>query len=295
MYLTLSEKYAILYSKTERAAMTFMFKAIIADDELCICMLLQKLVDWENMDIELVGQYLDGVAAMDAIRANHPDIVIADIRMPKLSGLDIVRMCKEENINCHFLLISGHAEFEYAHMALKYDVENYLLKPINKNELENNLRQIINHLKSEKQSREKQINLENKLRMNQDILRQQFLNNLITLPGWFSEQSPQKILADYSLDFPEASLARVISIKCISKGDFNDRQYQHLLKLMVGYLDKNANRVFAKSICTIINYRIYLLILYSDASTFAAKLQGLFEEIKTRFFEYCRIYCASSF
>ena len=112
-----------------------MYKAIIADDEIHICMLLKKLVDWESMGIEIIGQYMDGATALEAVRTCRPDIVITDIRMPKISGLDIVKTCNAEKIKCIFLLLSGHAEFEYAHMALKYNVENYLLKPVNKEEL----------------------------------------------------------------------------------------------------------------------------------------------------------------
>ena len=56
-----------------------MYKAIIADDEIHICMLLKKLVDWESMGIEIIGQYMDGATALEAVRTCRPDIVFKDI------------------------------------------------------------------------------------------------------------------------------------------------------------------------------------------------------------------------
>ncbi|MCI9479379.1 MAG: response regulator [Lachnospiraceae bacterium] len=190
-----------------------MYKAIIADDEIHICMLLKKLVDWESMGIEIIGQYMDGAAALEAVRTCRPDIVITDIRMPKISGLDIVKTCNAENIKCIFLLLSGHAEFEYAHMALKYNVENYLLKPVNKEELENNLRQIITRLDHETKDREAQRKTEHKLRMNKELLKQQFLSNVLLVPGWLRNQDTAQVMNSYSLDFQEDGLFRVIAVK----------------------------------------------------------------------------------
>lgn len=266
-----------------------MYKAIIADDEIHICMLLQKLVDWKSMGIEIIGQYMDGETTLAAIRASRPDIVITDIRMPKITGLDIVKTCNAERIKCIFLLLSGHAEFEYAHMALKYNVENYLLKPVNKEELENNLHQIITRLDSEKQNRTEQIKAENKLRMNKEILGQQFLNNVLRIPGWLKNRDIRQVLNDYSLEFDRQDFFRVIAVKCISKGEFSGSQYQRLLKQVVNYSEKAFSRLFSNIIITDIDSKIYFLIHYGDHINFYGALQTFFEELKMRFFEYCDI------
>ncbi len=266
-----------------------MYKAIIADDEIHICMLLQKLVDWKSMGIKIVGQYMDGETTLEAIRSSHPDIVITDIRMPKITGLDIVKICNAENIKCIFLLLSGHAEFEYAHMALKYNVENYLLKPVNKEELENNLRQIITRLDNEKKNRKDQMKAENKLRMNKEILSQQFLNNVLRIPGWLKNQDLKQIITDYSLEFDKQELFRVIAVKCISKGEFSDGQYQRLLKQVVNYSEKAFSKLFSNIIITDIDSKIYFLVYYGDNINFHGTVQTFFEELKMRFFEYCDI------
>lgn len=266
-----------------------MYKAIIADDEIHICMLLQKLVDWENMGVEIIGWYMDGEATLEAIRTSLPDIVITDIRMPKITGLDIVKTCNAENIKCIFLLLSGHAEFEYAHMALKYNVENYLLKPVNKEELENNLRQIITRLDNEKKSRKDQIQAENKLRMNKEILGQQFLNNVLRIPGWMKNQDLNQVINDYSLEFGKQELFRVIAVKCISKGEFSDSQYQRLLKQVVNYSEKAFRKLFSNIIITDIDSKIYFLIHYENKINLQGMVQTFFEELKMRFFEYCDV------
>ncbi len=266
-----------------------MYKAIIADDEIHICMLLKKLVDWESMGIEIIGQYMDGAAALEAVRTCRPDIVITDIRMPKISGLDIVKTCNAEKIKCIFLLLSGHAEFEYAHMALKYNVENYLLKPVNKEELENNLRQIVTRLDHETKDREAQKKTEHKLRMNKELLKQQFLSNVLLVPGWLRNQDTAQVMNSYSLDFQEDGLFRVIAVKCIGKGEFSGSQYQRLLKQVVNYSEKSFSKLFSGIVITDIESRIYLLVQYSEEIDFYAVVQTFFEELKMRFFEYCDI------
>ena len=76
-----------------------MYKVIIADDEIHICMLLRKLIDWEKMGIEIVGEYTDGDETLKAIYEKRPDIVITDVMMPGISGLDIVKQCNADKIS----------------------------------------------------------------------------------------------------------------------------------------------------------------------------------------------------
>jgi len=120
-------------------------KVIIADDENRICQLICSLVDWKACNMEVVAVVNDGVDAWNAIHFYKPDIVITDIRMPGINGLELVEKCKNENIHTKFIIISGYGQFEYAQSAIRYGVEDYLLKPIRKREL----RDVLNRLSSE--------------------------------------------------------------------------------------------------------------------------------------------------
>ena len=117
-------------------------KVIIVDDEMKICQLIKHLVDWDSMQMEVIDVLNDGKSAYESICRNRPDIVITDIRIPNFDGLELIRMCKEQFPSLYFIIISGYSEFEFAKSALQYGVEDYLLKPIKKKELENALNRI---------------------------------------------------------------------------------------------------------------------------------------------------------
>jgi len=117
-------------------------RVIIADDEQLICVLLEKIILWKELDMELIGAASDGIELWEMIRSEQPDIVITDINMPNLDGIELIRRVREKGIPCHFIIVSGYRLFEYAQNALKYNVEDYILKPINNEELNNCLREL---------------------------------------------------------------------------------------------------------------------------------------------------------
>lgn len=110
-------------------------KVVIADDEVRICQLIQALVDWEALGLEVCGTAHNGLEAMELVRKQRPDILITDIRMPGCSGLELIGQVKACEPELEIVIISGYAHFEYAQQAIRYGVGDYLLKPINKAEL----------------------------------------------------------------------------------------------------------------------------------------------------------------
>lgn len=116
-----------------------MIKVVIADDEARICRLIQALVDWDSLQMEIVATAENGIEALEKVRTEKPDILITDIRMPGCSGLELIEKAKELCPTLFIIIISGYANFEYAKTAIQYGVSEYLLKPINKNELTDSL------------------------------------------------------------------------------------------------------------------------------------------------------------
>ena len=106
-----------------------MFKLIIADDERLIREALSATIDWKSHDIELAGVCRNGIEAYDMILDESPDIVLTDIRMPGMNGLDLIKRTHEAGIPAQFILLSGYGEFEYAKTAMQYGVKPYILKP----------------------------------------------------------------------------------------------------------------------------------------------------------------------
>lgn len=120
-----------------------MLKVLIADDEIKVCRLISCLIDWEAMGLSVIGMVHDGLSAFRFIKEYTPDIVITDIKMPRYDGLELIKNAREYNSDIHFIIISGYSDFSYAQKAIKFGVEDYLLKPIKKKELELALNKLI--------------------------------------------------------------------------------------------------------------------------------------------------------
>lgn len=120
-----------------------MRKVLLADDENLIVRGLRKLIDWAALDIEIVGEALDGPSAEQLILEKHPDLVISDIRMPGMTGLELLARHKSGAHAPKFIFISGYEEFEYVKQALSGGAVDYLLKPVSAAELEKAVRKAL--------------------------------------------------------------------------------------------------------------------------------------------------------
>lgn len=112
-----------------------MLKMIIVDDEKIIRETIYSIIDWNAIGIDVVAVCKDGIEAFDCIVDEYPDIVMTDIKMPGLSGLELIEKTKEAELNIEFVILSGYGEFEFAQTAMKYGVKHYLLKPSNEMEI----------------------------------------------------------------------------------------------------------------------------------------------------------------
>ena len=112
-----------------------MEKLFIADDEKNIREGLKHIIDWEGQGFLVCGEAGNGEEALEGILKLSPDLVLMDIRMPKLYGTDIIRIAREQGFKGKFIIISGYSDFAYAQSAIRYGVEFYLTKPIDEEEL----------------------------------------------------------------------------------------------------------------------------------------------------------------
>lgn len=117
-------------------------KILIVDDEAIVREGLKKCLDWEEHGLEIAAVAENGARALEYVREQLIDIVITDIKMPMMDGLELLRKSKEIRPDTIFLILSGYDDFEYARQALRYGADDYILKPIKEEELLDSLNRI---------------------------------------------------------------------------------------------------------------------------------------------------------
>lgn len=105
-----------------------MWKVMIADDENYMLEAMENLIDWKKMECQLVYKAKNGQELLEQIKKNCPDIIITDIKMPLLSGIEIAKYIYENHIRAKVIILSAYADFQYAQEAIKYDVCGYIIK-----------------------------------------------------------------------------------------------------------------------------------------------------------------------
>ncbi|NEW09109.1 response regulator transcription factor [Paenibacillus sp. SYP-B3998] len=120
-----------------------MRKVFFADDEPLIAKGMPSVVDWQQLGLTVAGIAMDGTEALAKLKDEPVDLLITDIMMPGLSGLDLIRKVKTMHPRTKFIVMSGYEEFKYVKEGITLGIENYILKPINIDELESTIKHIL--------------------------------------------------------------------------------------------------------------------------------------------------------
>ncbi|GLB26937.1 response regulator [Lacrimispora xylanolytica] len=133
-----------------------MYSVVIVDDNKIAVTAIARSTHWENFQCEVTGVAYDGIAGLELIHKECPDIVIIDIQMPGFNGLDIIEKLNQQKQDTQFIIISGYSHFEYAQKAIRYGVSDFLLKPIMTDELEQALKKAVDTLSRNKEREEEE-------------------------------------------------------------------------------------------------------------------------------------------
>lgn len=156
-----------------------MFKLVIADDEPSARYGIRDCIDWKQFNIDVVGEADDGTTALEIIEETKPDIVITDVKMSNMDGIKLAKLLREQNYNIKIIFISGYDDVDYIRSALKLDAIDYVLKPIDLEELENVISKVVTLIKEEKQKEKIMDQMEQKLLKSMPLLKEKFLIDLV--------------------------------------------------------------------------------------------------------------------
>ena len=194
------------------------FTIILADDEQQILYGMKNGIDWESLGFSVVGTAQNGKEALELIEEYHPDLLISDIKMPFMDGLELSKTIHENYINTKIILFSGWDDFEYARTAISYGVSQYIMKPIDYNEMQKLLTTMHEELEKEYAEKMNRTRLENIYTESIPLLRQQFFTQLLTETLTEDYCTLQMKNLKLNLDY---EVFHIITVK-IRENDLND-------------------------------------------------------------------------
>ena len=157
-----------------------MIKIFLVEDEIAIRKGIKNSIDWGKEGYEFVGEAGDGELAYPMILKTKPDILITDIKMPFMDGLQLSKLVRKELPATKILILSGYDEFEYAKEAIKLQVAEYLLKPISSAKLLDVLAQVKEVIRQEQEEKELIKKYREDMKENRELEKERFLNQIIT-------------------------------------------------------------------------------------------------------------------
>lgn len=240
-----------------------MYKVLIVDDEYYVMSLIQEIIDWDKLGMQVVGTADNGYSALELMHEKDPDIMIVDVRMPGYDGITLMQKAREVNSRVKFIVISGHKRFEYAKSAMKYNVEDYLLKPISKNELESILIRLKDKIKSEEATQHTIETLDTQLDQSKNKMHSMLLTELLAGGENLKNLDLEAINKEYLTDFSQGTYC-VAAVKIDCGGDslnqfFLDELMQALFKSFIEQLSS----ICKQCICKYDKMRIYYLLQFN--------------------------------
>ncbi|MBE5868050.1 MAG: response regulator [Lachnospiraceae bacterium] len=153
-----------------------LYDLVIVEDEFNVRHGLERCVDWEELGFQIAGSFEEGRQALNYIQENSCDVVLTDIVMSGMDGLELAMELRKDFPNIKIVIISGYNNFEYAKQAIQYQVIDYLLKPVDEDDLEDTLKKIKTQLDSETEIKKKRGFVDDEILY---ILQKNFLKSLL--------------------------------------------------------------------------------------------------------------------
>ena len=208
-----------------------MYKVFIVDDEVIVREGIRSKIDWENTEFELSGEAADGEIALSMIQDIKPDILITDIKMPFMDGLELARMVKKIQPWIRIIILSGHDEFEYAKKAISIGIDDYLLKPFTAEDVIASMRKAAMQIDKERKQLSAMTEMKEALKTKERLVQKEFLSDLVH--GISDMSSVMQKSQELQLDL----IARYykIFVSKIEKNYENSKSFQEICSLLNSY------------------------------------------------------------
>lgn len=270
-----------------------MFKVVIIDDEALVRIGIKSIINWEEQDCELIGEAANGQLGYDLIKNKKPDIVITDIKMPVMDGLQMIEQLVNEGIKSKFVILSGYDEFELVRRAMKYGVDEYLIKlELEPEVLINILSRIKEKIMSDYKRKNEEYKLEKHMRDNKYFMREDLFKRII---GKTIDDSEIKDELKYqNIKLTEKNISFIIiQIKDAGKFEkYNETDLNLLEFSILNILDEIVNDFFT-AYSFKLSIKEYAIIFSSEdisEEEFRKKVDNMTERLITMLKQYFNIH-----
>ena len=239
-----------------------MMRVLIADDEMKVCQLIRYLVHWEAYDMEVIGMAYNGEDAFDMIVREKPDLVITDIRMPGLDGIQLVEKTTQiPGIQTYFVIVSGYGQFEYARQAVRLGVQDYLLKPIRKKDLETVLEKVSGKHRAETKQREEKVQLKTELAQTKEKMKNNLLQDLLfSQADYFRTSEIAEIEARYGCSFKGSSYCTILGHLYPNSMEISGEEKQFAMSKLQKTFRERLEPVCEDFLCLVHDYEVICLL-----------------------------------
>ena len=194
-----------------------MYSVIIIDDEVWVIEVIKNIIDWKEYGFKIINSYKDGLEGLEGVKKYKPNLVITDIRMPGMTGLEIIKEIAMQELSAMSVVISGYNDFEYAQTALTYGAIGYLLKPIDAGELIRVVEKALGILEQTEEIKQRETHIRKKYEDTVERLREQFFKN------YFDENEKHIININEMNDALKLNFGsgcyRIMSLVCSNKAN----------------------------------------------------------------------------
>jgi len=256
-----------------------MFKVLLVDDERVILDGISRFVNWQALGTELAGTARNGLEALEIITSHQPDIVITDILMPGMDGLELIAKVRELELPVQFIMLSGFSDFEYARQALRYGVKEYLLKPCNEEMISRAITEVIKEVEQRRHKERFMERLQAEFRQALPHAREQLFKEFVTNKTYGKRdwERYRDLLGIRS----DETRVRLILFELEDSHEF-----EHLFALKNIALDIIGHDQLLLS--TAIGSQVVLLV-EDESEEISDALYGRVDQIKRIFYEYYKI------
>lgn len=255
------------------------YKLIIIDDEPVILQRFSALFHWENYGFQLCGTFSSSIAALNYLYTNSVDLIVCDIRMPQKTGFDIAQYCYEACPNSWFIFISAYQDFQYAQTAVKYNVIDYLTKPLDFQAFENALQRA--HTKISSQPPDP-------LKLSNSYARQQLFSYLV----WNNISNTELLESSIKLSGLRSDIlldeCALLTVRFNNSKDNIISKFKSIESLCKGILFflPYSNEVVLVMIRYSFDFAEFLCLKKSEGFNFESSLQKYIEELVCKFSDF---------